>query len=60
MNDDKCSEDYRALCEARYVVKLPTKSARLGYIALVRKARGNDSAEALEKRILELWQKGER
>lgn len=55
-----CSEDYRQLCEARYVVKLPNKKTRLGYLALVRKARGNTSADDLEKRVWELWDNGVR
>lgn len=57
---DRCSEDFRALCEARYVVKLPNKKTRLGYLALVRKNRGDKCADELENLVKELWERGER
>ncbi len=57
---DTCSEDYRALCEARYVVKLPNKLSRSAYIERVRKVRGDKSADELGKLVLELWSQGKR
>lgn len=57
MDVDTCSEDYRELCEARYVINLKNKTARNHYIGLVRKHRGDKMANRLIARVEEIWSK---
>lgn len=45
-------EKYRAECEARWVLNLKDKQARLNYIALVETKRGKISAQKLREDVL--------
>jgi hypothetical protein len=49
------SEEWRAECEARGVLRMPTKMARQGYILRVRQKRGDAAANALEDRVMAIW-----
>lgn len=53
---DSASEAWRAECEARRVLALPSRAHRLDYLARVEKRRGADSRAALEALGLALWQ----
>ena len=50
------SEEWRAECEARAVLRLPTKLRRQGYIIRVREKRGDEAANALERHVMKLWE----
>ena len=50
------SEEWRAECEARAVVRLSTKMARRAYIWRVREKRGDAAANALERLVWALWE----
>ena len=52
------SEDWRAECEARHILNMPTKAARHEQLALVEKHRGGAGRKELEDRIMELWRLG--
>ena len=48
-------EDYRAECEARYVVAMAGREQRREYLAVVRKRRGDAAADALAAAVRDLW-----
>lgn len=52
---DSTSEAWRAECEARHVLLMPTKLARLEYLGRVEKRRGAESRAALEAAVMGLW-----
>lgn len=52
------SEEWRAECEARHILNLPTKVARVALLDGIEKKRGPEARKALEGRILELWSLG--
>lgn len=52
---DSASESWRAECEARHVLRLPSKQHRLDYLARVESKRGKASRDALEALGLALW-----
>lgn len=49
------SEEWRAECEARAVLRLPTKVRRQGHILRVRERRGDAAANELERRVMAIW-----
>lgn len=49
------SEDWRAECEARSVLRLPDKMARNAYLLRVRQRRGEEAANALEELCRRIW-----
>lgn len=55
---DSGSEDWRAECEARRVLRMPTKAHRHAYLHAVAKRRGQQAREALETAVLALWRAG--
>lgn len=50
------SEGWRAECEARYVLNLPSIDARRALLAAIEKRRGKPAREDLEKRVIAVWQ----
>ncbi len=52
----KDSEAWRAECEARHVLNLPSKQRRRAYLDMVEQRRGADSPKALERLVVLLWQ----
>ena len=52
---DTNSEEWRAWCEAKYVVNLKTKLSRQHYIDAIKKIRGNDAALELQENIRVAW-----
>lgn len=48
-------ELYRNECEAREVLRMPTKEARREYLGMVEKKRGIEAREYLEKEIMRLY-----
>jgi MoxR-like ATPase len=54
---DTCtwSEAFRARCEARHVMRMPTKDERNKYLARVEKARGIESAQRLKADVTRIW-----
>lgn len=48
-------EDWRAECEARVVINMPTVQERRKFIADVTRARGEAAAEKLKQDIRTLW-----
>lgn len=52
---DSASEAWRAECEARHVLRLPSRGRRLDYLARVEKKRGAEARAALEALGLALW-----
>jgi hypothetical protein len=55
-------EDLRHKCEVRQVLKwrVESRSKAVEYLALVRKKRGDEKADKLEKDCREQWAKGSR
>ena len=49
------TEAYRAETEARQVLAMPGKKARLEYFSLVAEKRGADSANKLKADAMRLW-----
>lgn len=49
-------EDWRAECEARTVLQMPTLQRRRDYIALVERKRGEEAAKRLRRDIRALWE----
>lgn len=49
------SEDWRAECEARGLLKMPSKEERNRHLALVVKKRGEEAAERLRQHALRIW-----
>lgn len=50
------SEDWRAECEARCVLKMRSKQQRHAYLEAVEKRRGADLRRALERRVMAVWE----
>lgn len=50
------SEEWRAECEARAVLRMPTKMHRRGYLLRVADRRGQEAANALERHVMQLWE----
>ncbi len=48
------SEAFRHACEARRILRLPTREQRQGWLAAIEKRRGIDARKALEKTMLRL------
>lgn len=49
------SEEWRAECEARAVLRMPTKMHRQGYLLRVRERRGQAAGNELERRVMAVW-----
>ena len=49
------SEEFRHECEVAYIIRLPSKKERIGYITNVRKHRGIEAAEKLEGAVYRAW-----
>lgn len=49
------SEEFRHECEVEYIIRLPSKQERAGYIARVRKHRGDVSADKLQGDVYLAW-----
>jgi len=52
---DSSSEEWRAWCEARHVLKLPKLNDRQLYIESVTKVRGQKAAQTLQDNIRVIW-----
>lgn len=52
---DTWSEEWRAECEARHVLNLPSKTQRHAYLATVERKRGKASRDALADRVMAIW-----
>lgn len=52
---DSASEDWRAECEARHVLSMPSVVARREYLAGIRQRRGPNAYEALADLVRALW-----
>lgn len=52
---DSFSEEWRAECEARRVVRMRSRGDRLGYLARVEERRGVAARKRLERDVLDLW-----
>lgn len=55
-NEPNNSEEYRHECEVKYVIRLPSKNERAGYIARVRRHRGDEAADKLQRDVYYAWQ----
>lgn len=53
---DSASEAWRAECEARHLLKLPSIGERRDYLNTVSRRRGLASRAALESLALALWE----
>ena len=49
------SEQYRHECEVAYILRLPSKRERAGYLGMVRKHRGDEAADKLEGAVYYAW-----
>ena len=49
------SEEWRAECEARAILAMPTVAVRREHLALIEKRRGRQPRERLEALILDIW-----
>lgn len=49
------SEEWRAECEARYLLNRPTIDERRALLAAIEKRRGKAAREDLEQRALAIW-----
>lgn len=58
--DSTSLETYRHQCEVRWILKMSGKSERRDYLDLVRKRRGQQSANVLERDVMNQWKKGNR
>lgn len=54
------SPDWKDECEARHILNLPTKAARIELLDQIEKRRGADARRELEVRILTLWELSKR
>lgn len=50
------SEAWRFECEARHILKLPTRSERVAMLEGIGKRRGEAAKKKLSDKILEIWQ----
>lgn len=55
---DTWSEEWRAECEARHVLNLPSKTQRNAYLATVERKRGQASRDALADLVMAIWRAG--
>lgn len=53
-------EDFRHECEARYVMRMPTRRHRVEYIQQVSAHRGAESARALQATVYAMWDRSGR
>ena len=53
---DAISEEFRAECEARFVLGLPTKAQRREYLAGVAEHRGRPARVRLESLVLKVYE----
>lgn len=51
------SEEWRAECEARFVLNMPNKPLRLEFLDKIEKRRGEVARRDLEQRIMDLWRR---
>ena len=51
------SEEWRAECEARYLLASPSIDERRALLAAIEKRRGKAAREDLEQRALAIWRK---
>lgn len=49
------SEQFRHECEVAYIIRLPSKKERAGYLGMVRKHRGDVAADKLEGAVYHAW-----
>lgn len=49
------SKEWLQECEARHILNIPTKPARIELLNLIEKQRGAEARKELEARILALW-----
>lgn len=54
------SPEWKDECEARHILNIPTKAARIELLDQIEKRRGPDARRALEVRILTLWELSKR
>jgi hypothetical protein len=52
---DSDSEEYRAWCEARYVMRMKRRIDRQKYLSNIRYARGDTAADQLAEKVLAIW-----
>lgn len=52
------SQEWRAECEARHVLAMPSIIARREYLAAIRKKRGDAAGQQLEDLVRAVWAKG--
>ena len=52
---DSSSEEWRAWCEAKHVLKLPKLNDRQLYIESVTKVRGQQASQILQDNIRVIW-----
>lgn len=50
------SQEWKDECEARHILNMGTKAARIELLNQIEKKRGPDARRALEVRILTLWE----
>lgn len=50
------SKAWKEECEARHILNMPTKAARLELLEQIEKRRGADAAKELRQRVLLLWE----
>lgn len=53
---DSWSEEWRAECEARHVLSLPSKERRRDYIAGCTHKRGEKAGQALADLVRKVWE----
>ena len=51
------SPEWRAECEARTILDMPSKQVRLDFLDKIEKRRGAQARRDLEQRIMDLWQR---
>lgn len=51
------SQEWMAECEARHILDMPSKPARLAMLDGIEKRRGPEARRELEQRIMDLWHK---
>jgi len=58
-NQHKFFQDaYRNECEAREVLRMPTKDARREFLSMIEKKRGKEARQYLEAEIMKQWKEG--
>jgi hypothetical protein len=55
-NEPNNTEEFRHECEVAYILRLPSKRERAGYLGNVRKHRGDVAADKLERAVYHAWQ----